>query len=153
MSHYTKVKTKLRNVNALMKALQDMGFTQEMIRYNKEAQHLEGYQGDKRAQTAEVIIPRRHVGGAANDIGFKLQEDGTYEAIISDYDSRSNRARQGEHWQGRGSYNADWLAKLNQRYAYHNLKEELSTQGFFIESESEEKGEIFLEVGSHMFGG
>lgn len=135
----------------MVKALQDMGFTADMIRHTEQAQHLEGYQGDKRAQTAEIIIPRRHVGGAANDIGFKLQEDGTYEAIISDYDSRSNRARQGTHWKGPGSYNGDWLNKLNQRYAYHNLKEELSNQGFFIESENEENGEIFLEVGSNIF--
>jgi len=149
MSHYTKVKTKLRNLSALMKALQDMGFTKEMIRNTEKAQHLQGYNGDTREQTAEIIIPRCFVGKAANDIGFKLQADGTYEAIISDYDRSSNNARKNTHHQG--SYNENWLAKLNQRYAYNNLKEELADQGFFIESDSIENGEIFLEVGTHMF--
>jgi hypothetical protein len=56
---------------------------------------LEGYTGDRRTQTAEIIIPRKQVGAASNDIGFKQQADGTFTAIISDYDSRT--------------YNADWL--------------------------------------------
>ena len=151
MSHYSKVKTKLRNIEALIKALQDMGFTTDMIQHHKNAVQLEGYRGDKRSQTAEVVLPRRFVGGAANDIGFKLQEDGTYEAIISDFDRSSNSARRSQYWKS-GAYNENWLKKLNQRYAYHNLKEELSEQGFFIESESEENGELFLEVGSSLWG-
>lgn len=123
-----------------------------MIQQHEQATNLEGYAGDKREDLAEIIIPRRHVGGAANDIGFKLNEDGSYGAIISAYDSRSNSAKKSKFHDER-SYNDKWLKKLNQRYAYHNLKEELSDQGFFIESESEENGQIFLECGSHMFGG
>lgn len=53
-------------------------------------EHLEGYHGDQRQQTAEIIIPRRQVGGASNDVGFKKNADGTYTAIISDYDRNSN---------------------------------------------------------------
>lgn len=154
MSHYTKVKTKLRNQAALVKALMDMGFTKEQIQVHEQAVNLEGYAGDKRKDTAEIVIPRRAVGGAANDIGFKLQEDGTYGAIISQYD-RGNRAadQKSQYAEGCNGYSEKWLKKLNQRYAYHNLKEEMTDLGFFIESEREEKGQIFLEVGTHMFGG
>lgn len=129
-----------------------MGFEQYMIQEHQQAVQLEGYRGDKRQDTAEIVIPRRYVGGIANDIGFKLQEDGTYGAIISDYDKASGAAQKSQYHKERG-YNDNWLKKLNQRYAYHNLKEELSDQGFFIESESEENGELFLEVTSSMFGG
>jgi len=152
VSHYTKVKTKLRNAAAIMKALQDMGFERSMIQQHEQAVALEGYRGDKRKDRAEIVIPRRFVGGASNDIGFKLQEDGSYEAIISEYDSHSGCARKSKYHDEHG-YNAKWLKKLNQRYAYHNLKEELSDQGFFIEAENEEDGQIFLECGTHMFGG
>lgn len=132
MSHYTKVKTKIKKKSALVKALGDLGFTAEKLRVEETAKQLEGYEGRLRDQKAEIIIPRRYVGGAANDIGFKEQADGTYEAIISEYDSHR--------------YNEPWLKKLNQRYARHNIVEELEEQGLFIESEKEENGEIFIEA-------
>ena len=138
MSHYTKVKTQIKSELALMQALADLGFDQHKVQKHAEAQQLQGYQGDMREQRAEIILPRRHVGSASNDIGFKKAEDGTYEAIISDYDKRR--------------YDKNWLGKLTQRYAYNNLKNELSDGGFFVESEHEEKGEIFMQVGTN-FGG
>ena len=138
MSHYTSVKTSIKSTTALLQALADLGFGTGKVRVCEKAEQLEGYHGDKREQTAEIIIPRRHVGSLSNDIGFKLQEDGTYEAIISDYD--------------KNKYGKTWMGKLTQRYAYNNLKNELSDGGFFIESEHEEKGEIFMQVGTN-FGG
>ena len=130
MSHFTRVKTKIKNKSALLAALADMGYTANKVELHDTPQNLYGYRGDQREQTAEIILRRRYVGGSSNDIGFKLQEDGTYEAIISEYDS--------------GRHNENWRDKLSQRYAYHNIKEELSSQGFSIESESEEKGELLL---------
>ena len=150
ISHYTVCKSKIRNKAALLQALEDMGFTKGMIQVHDKAVALEGYQGDKRKDTAEIILPRRYVGGASNDIGFKLQEDGSYAAIISAYDSKSNQAKKTKYTQT-GSYNTDWLDKLTQRYAYHNIKGELSVQGFTIESETNENGEIFLEVGTQYY--
>ena len=153
MSHFTKVKTKLKSQSHLIKALNDMGFTSQQIKVHKEAQHLYGFQGDQRSQTAEIILPRSAVGSSSNDIGFKLQQDGSYEAIISDYDS-SNRTADGksEHAKGSSGYSSKWLKKLNQRYAYHKMKDQLSDQGFFIEKETIENGEILLEC-SASFGG
>ncbi|MCD6435227.1 MAG: DUF1257 domain-containing protein, partial [Clostridiales bacterium] len=37
---------------------------------------LEGYRGDKREQKAHIIIPRKQVGGASNDVGFEKTECG-----------------------------------------------------------------------------
>ena len=152
MSHYTTCKTKITDREALIKALQDMGFTNEMIQSYEEAQHLEGYAGDKRKQKAHIILPRRYVGGAANDIGFVENEDGTFGAIISDYDKGSGSCRRSKHTEKIHSYNKNWLDKLAQRYAYNKVKTELSDQGLFIEEEREEDGELFLEVNA-LFGG
>jgi hypothetical protein len=138
LSHYSHVKTKISDQECLLKALTDLGFGKDKVKVHETAQKLEGYQGDKRQQTAEVIIPRKYVQSAANDIGFKKQADGTFQAYISDYD--------------KSKYNNDWLGKLSQRYAYHKLKEEVESGGLYIESESEEKGEIFLTI-STPFGG
>ncbi|MFB2917091.1 DUF1257 domain-containing protein [Aerosakkonema funiforme] len=121
MSHFTAIKTELRDVNALVMALEDLGFKDKVEVY-AEAQRLYGFQGDLREETAEVVIRRQHLGAASNDIGFKKQDDGTYEAVISSYD----RAYK---------YSQQWLNKLTQRYGYHMLMATVPEQGFTIEEE------------------
>ena len=46
---------------------------------------LEGYQGDKREQKAHIIIPRKQVGAASNDVGFE-KIDGKYITHASQFD-------------------------------------------------------------------
>jgi hypothetical protein len=119
MSHFTTIKTQIKDTGALVKALADVGF--KTVEVHAEAQHLYGYQGDIRPQTAEVIVRRRYIGGLSNDMGFKQQVDGTFEAMISDYDQTR--------------YSQAWLNRLTQRYAYHALIATAPTQGFTVEEE------------------
>jgi hypothetical protein len=119
MSHFTCIKTQIKHQDALVKALADVGF--KTVEVHDTAQHLHGYQGDVRPQTAEVIIRRQHIGPASNDIGFKRQADGNFEAIISGYDRRT--------------YSQQWLNGLTQRYGYHALMATAPEQGFSIEEE------------------
>jgi hypothetical protein len=49
---------------------------------------LHGYQGDRRPETAEIVVRRRHVGSASNDIGFTKTGD-RYAPILSEYDHRT----------------------------------------------------------------
>jgi hypothetical protein len=119
MSHFTSIKTQIKNQDALVKALADIGF--ENLEVHETAQHLYGYQGDVREQTAEVIIRRQYIGAGSNDIGFKQQPDGQFEAIISEYD--------------RHKYSQDWLNGLTQRYGYHALMATAPAQGFSVEEE------------------
>lgn len=134
MSHFTAIKTEIRDVKSLVKALEDLGF-QDRIEVHEKAQGLYGFQGDLRPETAEVIIRRKYLGAASNDIGFKKQEDGTYEAVISSYDRAYN-------------YSQYWVNKLTQRYGYHQLMTVAPEQGFIIEEqETLEDGTIRLVVG------
>lgn len=119
MSHFTSIKTQIKNLDALVKALADVNF--QNIEIHEAAQNLYGYEGDIRQQTAEVIIRRQYVGISSNDIGFKKQEDGQFEAIISEYD--------------RTKYSQQWMNKLMQRYGYHALKTSAQEQGFTIEED------------------
>jgi hypothetical protein len=129
MSHFTVLRTHITDVESLVKALAELGFPQ--VEVHQTAQHLYGYQGDVRPQTAEVIIRRQFIGRASNDIGFKRQEDGTFDAIISDYD----RAR----------YSQQWLHRLTQRYAYHVARARLEEQGFaLVTEETQQDGQIHL---------
>lgn len=119
MSHFTAIKTQIKDAEALVKALADVGFKQ--VERHDIAQHLYGFQGDMRSQSAEVIVRRKYIGTASNDIGFQRQKDGTFEAIISEYDRRK--------------YAQPWLNQIMQRYAYHALVAAAPTQGFTVEAE------------------
>ncbi len=50
-----------------------------------EALPLHGYRGDRRAETAEIVVRRRHLDRASNDLGFARTPAG-YIPIISEYD-------------------------------------------------------------------
>ena len=50
-----------------------------------EALALFGYRGDRRPETAEIVVRRQHLGSASNDLGFARTERG-YVPIISEYD-------------------------------------------------------------------
>jgi hypothetical protein len=129
VSHFTRLKTRITDKGALVKALADIGY--KLVEVHDAPQHLYGYRGDKRAQVAEVIVRRKYVGHASNDLGFQRTADGSFEAIISGYDRR-------KHSQA-------WLDRLTQRYAYHVARAKLQEQGFDLVSEETAKdGRIHL---------
>jgi hypothetical protein len=129
MSHFTTLKTQITDAKALQAALADLGFKE--VEVHETAQHLHGFLGDVRAQTAEVVIRRKHIGWLSNDIGFKRNANGTFDAVISEYD--------------RGWYSHDWLQKLTQRYAYHAARAKLQEQGFdLVTEETQKDGRIHL---------
>ena len=54
---------------------------------------LYGYQGDRRSETAEIVIRRQRIGAASNDLGF-TQTPAGYVPIVSEYDQRTLLAGQ-----------------------------------------------------------
>ncbi|MFN8472803.1 MAG: DUF1257 domain-containing protein [Anaerolineae bacterium] len=68
----------------LLAALADLGYGDVE---EGEALVLYGYLGDKRAETAEIVVRRQHLGSASNDLGFARTPQG-YVPIISEYDQR-----------------------------------------------------------------
>ena len=91
MSEYLKVQTEYRDEALLQQAIQnvatEMGIPVEEYPQNRE-QHLLGYQGDVRPETAQFIIRRQHLNSLSNDLGWSRQPDGAYRLIISDFDRR-----------------------------------------------------------------
>lgn len=121
MSAYTEQTTQITDADILKKCLAEKGYTEDKIEHHSTAQPLVDFQGhqtkyvDKNGDKAEIIIRRRHVGGAANDIGFKKQADGTYSAIISQFDKHK--------------HNDAWMADLKKRYAEKKIKKTASQHG------------------------
>lgn len=101
MSHFSEFHIKMNDEKSLIAALESMGF-QGKVEVHQTAQPLYGYQGDVRAQKAHIIIRKRHVGSASNDIGFERMADGTYRVWISDYD--------------KSKYNQKWIDNLITKY-------------------------------------
>jgi hypothetical protein len=120
MSQYLNIETQIVSAEHLIRALHDLGF--DDVEVHQTAQPLRGWIGDRRKNTAEIIIRKKHVGTASNDIGFKWGPLGRFTAIISDFDKRD--------------YGAAWLNLLTQRYAYHVAKDKLQEEGFDLVEES-----------------
>lgn len=126
MSHFTRVRTTLRDPELLVKALATAGFT--TVEVHDSPQTLYGYQGDARPERAEVIIRRRHVGRLSNDIGFRRREDGSFEAIISEYDRRR--------------HDQQWLTKVARAYGHAAALRYAEDNGYEVDSdEVAENGE------------
>lgn len=135
MSHYSSVTTKIKSKKDLVKALQKIssGKWNNCVEVHDEPDNLVGYHGDKREQKAHIIIRRKDVGSASNDIGFVRQKDGTYQAVISDYDKNSL------------GYNQEWLDKLSQLYSVEVIKSTAETNGFdFEEEQVNQQGIIYV---------
>ncbi len=129
MSHFTTIRTKMIDRHHLLAALQDLGFN--TVESQPTPSTLFGFKGDARPEMAEIIIRRKFVGSASNDIGFAKSADGTFQAIISGYDQRK--------------YSHTWLQKVQCRYAYHATKAALSSQGFsLVEEEQQQDGTLHL---------
>jgi len=70
------------NRDLLVAALSDLGYADVE---EGEALPLCGYQGDRRAETASLVLRRHYLGSSSNDLGFARTADG-YIPIISEYD-------------------------------------------------------------------
>lgn len=100
MSKYEELKTTLTEECFLVEALREFGYTPEVCR-NGTA--LYGFAGDERPERAQIVIRRRQLDSASNDIGFARDASGVYRGIISEYD------------RGIG-FNEAWLGRVAQAY-------------------------------------
>lgn len=129
MSHYTEVKTKIKDVSCLISALRLLGF--KNVVHNPKGIKLRGYQGDERTQTAHVQIKgsahgkNNEVGTASNDLGWEKMSDGTYRFHVSEFDVQQ--------------YGKDWQNKLMRTYAEEVVKKNFRFSGF-TQAKREVKG-------------
>lgn len=133
MSKYRTIATEFKSEPALRQALED-ACAKFAIKYehHAEAAYLYGFQGDRRPEQANYIVRRGYVGGAANDLGFARQADGSFAAIISEFDS--------------GHAGQVKLDYITQRYAYHQVVGEAEAQGYTVYEQYLPDGSIELAL-------
>jgi len=123
MSHFSNIKTKIRNLNYLKAALTDLG-----IDWQNGPSLVKGYQGQTR--TAEVVIPQSN----NYDIGFTW--NGQEYELVTDL----------QYWQQPLTVEG-FLRQVTQSYAYHTVVNESNKQGFQIaEQQKNQDGSIRLVV-------
>jgi hypothetical protein len=111
MSHFSQIKTQIRNLDNLKSALSDLG-----IKWKPNASPVRGYKGQ--TQTAEVVIEQAN----GYDIGFAW--NGQAYELVADM----------QFWQLNHSVD-HFLRQLTQRYAYHTVLSETHKQGFQVAEE------------------
>jgi len=122
MSHFSQIKTQIRNLASLQAALTDLGISWTGPRA------VRGYRGQTR--NAEVTIEQDN----GYDLGFSW--NGKEYELVADL----------QYWQQNLSVDG-FLRKITQRYAYNTVVQETSRQGFQVtEQQQNEDGSIRLLV-------
>jgi hypothetical protein len=123
MSHFSNIKTQIRNLTSLKAALTDIG-----INWKSGPETVRGYHGQTR--NAEVVIEQDN----GYDIGFS--SNGKEYELVADL----------QYWQQPLSVDG-FLNKVTQRYAYHSVLSETAKQGFQVaEQQNQADGSIRLVV-------
>jgi isochorismate hydrolase len=126
MSHFTTVKTKLKDLVRLKLAVEDVGLT---LVESEEMMEVRGYQGN--VEKSNLIIKATD----HYDIGVQQTQEGY--TFVAD-------------WWGiemeTGLKEKQWVDRLTQRYSYHKVLAEITQRGFTLEEEVNEEGEIRLTV-------
>jgi hypothetical protein len=120
MSHFSQVKTQIRSLEPLQKALTDLGLTWS------GPSTLRGYRGD--TTSAEVVLQQEN----GYDVGFRW--NGTEYELVADM----------HYWQQPWTVES-FLRKVLQRYAIQTVMTESANQGFNLtEQETQQDGSVRL---------
>jgi hypothetical protein len=76
MSHFSEVKTKIKNKEFLIKALKQLG---HQVEDNNETAVVRGFMGDTQPADFKILTDTHY------DIGFKKNTEGYYE-VVADWD-------------------------------------------------------------------
>ena len=123
MSHFSQIKTQIRNLSSLKAALTDLG-----IDWKPGPREVRGYRGQ--THPAEVVIEQDN----GYDLGFTW--NGQEYELVADL----------QFWQQ--AWPVDYfLKKVTQRYAFHTVVSASTQQGFQVsEQQNRQDGSIRLVV-------
>jgi len=103
------------SLELLLAALAELGYSGEQVAVGQSLS-LCGYGGDRHPEVADVVIRRRWLHSASNDLGFEQTPSG-YVPIVSEWDSGYLRRRHGEDFVValRKAYNRAVIAEARTR--------------------------------------
>ena len=123
MSHFSKIKTSLKDLVLLQKSLNDLG-----VNWNTEVHTVKGYRNQE--HFANLVITQNN----NYDIGFTW--NGMEYQLVADL----------QFWQQPWSVDL-FINKVTQRYAYHSIMKATKEKGFqTVEELTQENGSIRLTL-------
>ena len=123
MSHFSNIKTQIRNLPSLESALTDLG-----VDWKSGPRSVRGYRGQTR--DAQVVVEQDN----GYDVGFSW--NGKEYELVADL----------QYWQQPWSVDG-FLNRVTQRYAFHTVMAETAKQGFQVaEQQHNQDGSIRLVV-------
>ena len=132
MSKYVRVETQIQDETIFLQALQETCLEEGIEFEQGEDLSLYGYQGRRRPEKANFVIRRRYIGRSANDLGFRRRENGSIEAIISEYDQRT-RGQQ-------------ILNSVKRNYAVRVVRRAARQAGHQVQTETAEGAAVRLRI-------
>ena len=129
MSHFTKCELKIKNLEALKKALADLDLN---FSENEQGQAatVRGYRG----QTMEAALS---INMGKYDVGVVQNQSGEYELVADWWGVETTKGVTEEEFQ----------QNLKRRYAYHNVLMACEDKGYSVEEEENlEDGTVNLVV-------
>ncbi|TVQ78280.1 MAG: DUF1257 domain-containing protein [Bradymonadales bacterium] len=127
MSHFTEIKTKLKNLETIKEALDALNLDYE---YSEALTQVRGFYGDHIAADFRIST------GTDYDLGLRRTESGEYE-FVADFEMLS-------------AHKCDYKAlqsKIQQSYSMIQVKEVLKEQGYELgEEQLDESGNLQMVV-------
>ncbi len=120
MSKFVKVRTELRDLEMIKRALDDLG-----LPYTTSGDYRHGWSGS--THQADLVV----TGGTFHGFAFRRNDDGIYDILG---DSMGLSAQK------------ETLRQLNQRYAYHKVVHEVSHAGFNLVEEKTDRDQTIRLV-------
>ena len=125
MSHFSRIKTSIREIDLLKKSLTNLNLVWE-----EKEQLIEGYQGE--THKVNLVLPQEN----NIDIGFERTKDNSYQ-LVADL----------SFWDQSTSVDA-FLDSLHKEYALTTVLEETKKQGFekISQTQNQQNGEVVVIV-------
>ena len=123
MSHFSTIKTKLKEATPLIKALNQLGYE-----INQDRKYVKGYKGQFTAVDISMDLPSN------TKVGFKWNNSSNTYELVTDLDL----------------WNFDipverFISKITQMYAYHTIISKTEEEGYqVVEQKNQNDGSIEL---------
>ena len=123
MSHFSTIKTQLKEAEPLIKALKNLGYT-----LNQEEKFIKGYRGKFTAVDISMNLP------GDTKVGFKWDKNSNAYELVTDLDL----------WKFEIPVER-FIAKVTQMYAYHTIISKTNEDGYqVVEQKNKNDGSIEL---------
>ena len=123
MSHFSTIKTQLKEVEPLIKALNNLGYL-----INHEENYIKGYRGKSTAVDITMNLP------GETEVGFKWDSNSNAYELVTDLDL----------WKLEIPVER-FISKVTQMYAYHTIISKTEEDGYqIVEQKNQNDGSIEL---------